>query len=431
MVSFRELAKELLTNPELLAKGVPLETIPLSEVRLLSEEEAARLEEHVEDLGDLVKNWDKLFSISRSTKIRRLTLEKICSTATLLMEQIRTRKFTVKSPDTGSSQPYIKILFVGLAGAGKTTIINYLKRTEPLKVVSEAAVTSPRPTIGFYQAKLSLNEIPILLTELAGQDSFRKSFLDNPKKYFTDAQAIVFVIDGKDPQRFDQSLSFLKELYELLWEKQSSLFNWGFFPAFYFAVHKMDEGETLAGPMIGDLTDRISRLLPNRTILNTIEDIHSTTICNGYTISSFFGRVLEKFIPFKKYVQEGLQTMSLIYNFEFSCLINPVIGRLPLGWQSSTLEPKKVIAKIIEFFEKGELDKPVLTIDTGNLIREIHIMKLKLLKQEYYYIYILGDAEIPDEVFRSEDKIRELAIRALEPEIRFIQLALNPKAFDV
>ena len=98
-------------------------------------------------------------------------------------------------------------MFVGLSAAGKSTIIQYLKRTEPLQIMQDNLLKSSRPTIGINREKLTSSEVlRDILWELGGQTYYRENILVNPKKYFTDTQAIVFVFDGHDPEKFTEAL---------------------------------------------------------------------------------------------------------------------------------------------------------------------------------------------------------------------------------
>ncbi|MHA1990842.1 MAG: ADP-ribosylation factor-like protein [Candidatus Hodarchaeales archaeon] len=417
---------QLLRNPDLALDLSPKE-IPISEVKLLKREEIERLEEFVNNLGDLVDSWNNLFALSKKTNIDRFLLEKICSCASILIDKTDEAYLQLKS--TGSS--YIKIVFTGLYASGKTSIISTLKRTEPLKIYHEAVLTAPRPTIGLDSTRLSFSELPIVLWELGGQEAFRKTYIKDPRKYFSHARAIVYVFDGKNEKKIEESLEFLKEFFDALKENESRLTQYGSLPKFYFAINKMDEGPDESAPFITELAERISEIVPDFSFLTVMEDIFPTSIWVSHSISNFFGKILEAIIPYRRYINEGLSTLSLIYNFDFSCLISPEIGRLPLGWQyTKDIEPKKIINQLLELFEEGVFDYKQITVNTGKQIKEVNIIRLKILKREYFYLYIIGDEVDVDQILMKRSKIEELAIRALRPQIRFIQLAFDPNFHD-
>jgi GTPase SAR1 family protein len=422
----QQIRNQLLRNPELALDLSPKE-IPISEVKLLKNEEIERLEEFVNNLGDLVDNWNNLFAISKKVNIDRFLLEKICSCASILIDKTDEAYLQLKS--TGSS--YIKIVFTGLYASGKTSIISSLKRSEPLKIYHESVLTAPRPTIGLDSTRLSFSELPIVLWELGGQEAFRKTYIKDPRKYFSHARAIVYVFDGKNEKKIIESLDFLKEFFNALKENESRLTKYGSLPKFYFAINKMDEGPDESAPFITELAERISEIVPDFSFLTVMEDIFPTSIWVSHSISNFFGKILEEIIPYRRYINEGLSTLSLIYNFDFSCLISPEIGRLPLGWQyTKDIEPKKVINQLLDLFEEGVFVNKQITVNTGKQIKEINIIRLKILKRDYFYLYIIGDEVDVDQILMKRSKIEELAVRALRPQIRFIQLAFDPNFHD-
>jgi len=86
------------------------------------------------------------------------------------------------------------ITMIGLDGAGKTTVLCKLKHNEsPVEVV---------PTIGFNIETISLSDgINLCIMDIGGQDRIR----DLWKHYFDGCQAIIFVVDSNDMQRFEEA----------------------------------------------------------------------------------------------------------------------------------------------------------------------------------------------------------------------------------
>ena len=41
--------------------------------------------------------------------------------------------------------------------------------------------------------------------DLGGQDQYRKSYLENRERFFTDIQSLFYVIDATDADRFDEA----------------------------------------------------------------------------------------------------------------------------------------------------------------------------------------------------------------------------------
>ncbi len=77
-----------------------------------------------------------------------------------------------------------------------------------------------KPTV---KAKISSQKISVLGLEisnwdLGGQVSYRKAYLENKEKYFTDIQSIFYVIDIQKPARFEEALTYLKEILKSIVE---------------------------------------------------------------------------------------------------------------------------------------------------------------------------------------------------------------------
>jgi len=81
-----------------------------------------------------------------------------------------------------------KILFTGLDGAGKTSIILALQRE-----FSKIALLSP--TRGAQRRIFEYLGKDIAEWDLGGQDSYRIAYIKNPGKYFDGTEIAIYVID--------------------------------------------------------------------------------------------------------------------------------------------------------------------------------------------------------------------------------------------
>ncbi|KAK9460263.1 ADP-ribosylation factor family-domain-containing protein [Lipomyces oligophaga] len=82
----------------------------------------------------------------------------------------------------------IRLLMLGLDGAGKTTILCYLK---------SGIFTLVVPTVGFNVESVSFKHVRFDIWDVGGQSHIRPLW----RHYFTGAQALVFVIDSGAPDR--------------------------------------------------------------------------------------------------------------------------------------------------------------------------------------------------------------------------------------
>ncbi|KAG5362618.1 ADP-ribosylation factor-like protein 1 [Yarrowia sp. B02] len=95
----------------------------------------------------------------------------------------------------------IRILIIGLDGAGKTTILYRLQLGEVVDTV---------PTIGFNVETLSYKNLKLNVWDLGGQTSIRPYW----RCYYANTAAIIFVVDSTDKQRIDMCKEELHSMLE-------------------------------------------------------------------------------------------------------------------------------------------------------------------------------------------------------------------------
>lgn len=93
-----------------------------------------------------------------------------------------------------------KILLIGLAAAGKTTILYKLKLDEDIVTI---------PTIGFNVETVQYHNINFTMWDIGGQDKIR----DLWKHYYTDTDAIIYVVDSNDKENLPLAT---KELHRVM-----------------------------------------------------------------------------------------------------------------------------------------------------------------------------------------------------------------------
>ncbi|MFW9900241.1 MAG: ADP-ribosylation factor-like protein [Candidatus Thorarchaeota archaeon] len=109
-----------------------------------------------------------------------------------------------------SSTELKKILFCGLESGGKTSILLLLDKKFSLLPTVKPTIKAKRT---FYTN--SLLGTSIVRWDLGGQKGYRKIYLGNKSKYFTDMQSIFFVIDIQAPKKFEEALTYLKDIINI------------------------------------------------------------------------------------------------------------------------------------------------------------------------------------------------------------------------
>ena len=112
-----------------------------------------------------------------------------------------------------------KILFCGLESGGKTSILLLLDKKFSLLPTVRPTIKAKRT---FYTN--SLLGTSIVRWDLGGQKSYRKIYLGNKSKYFTETQSIFYVIDVQAPKKFEESLTFLKDIINITSESHPENF---------------------------------------------------------------------------------------------------------------------------------------------------------------------------------------------------------------
>jgi len=95
----------------------------------------------------------------------------------------------------------MELTLVGLQNSGKTTLVNVLASGQ----FSEDMI----PTVGFNMKKITKGNVTIKLWDIGGQPRFRSMW----ERYCRGVNAILFVVDAADPEKFEATK---KELHDLL-----------------------------------------------------------------------------------------------------------------------------------------------------------------------------------------------------------------------
>ncbi|MFX1375847.1 MAG: ADP-ribosylation factor-like protein [Promethearchaeota archaeon] len=292
-----------------------------------------------------------------------------------------------------SKEKSYKILFTGLDGAGKTSIILALQRE-----FSKIAVIEP--TRGAQRTTFKLLGKEVTEWDLGGQKSYLISYLRNPGKFFEDTEIAIYVIDILDSSRITESLSYLYDVIEKFKELKIE-------PPINVFFHKCDP--KLIKSVENEIEDQIDKL--EKEIIETVNygKIHffSTSIYEPYTIMSSISQILLELYPKSELIQKTIEEFANKLNCEGLIIIDK--NSIILGSCFKDEQSKKILSSTIAYFltlndifsemEIEQQEDQIVVRKSGNyflfkpiLFRDIDIpyYMLILKKQNPFDLYFIN-----------------------------------------
>ena len=111
-----------------------------------------------------------------------------------------------------------KILLMGLAGAGKTSILHSLRGEKKLTTFTEISATRGIDRVAFQ----ALNS-EFFCFDFGGQQSYIDQYLADFHKHIVGTSKLIFVIDVQAPEKYDPALEYLRKVSELLEEQEEEI----------------------------------------------------------------------------------------------------------------------------------------------------------------------------------------------------------------
>ncbi len=322
-----EKIKGLLDPIKMPANEKEIPEMPIHELRGLSVNEAELLKELLK-----VRTIRDLSKITYTQVMQRIDLIRQLIPQEKLELLLTASKYIVKAVDY---KPKVgqKVVVAGLDNAGKTAILNTIK-----KEVGFSELSSLKPTRGASRDDIFLADQQILLVELGGQEEFRKFYIDQPDRFFLETDIIVYLIDMKDDTRYQESIDYLQQILRTVKYLQES-------PDFIILFHKADP-DIMSGPMFQEKFEYLER------------------------------KVKESFQPYKKFRYE-VQTSS-IFNIvsmtpSFSRMLKGLFSGSALAEEEKIGAIGKLLMKVVDLF---------LDMET-HLNQEVNSISQRLNKMEY------------------------------------------------
>ncbi|MHA1269643.1 MAG: ADP-ribosylation factor-like protein [Candidatus Helarchaeota archaeon] len=284
-----------------------------------------------------------------------------------------------------------KIVFLGLDNAGKTSFIRALD-------ANYNDIQNLTPTVRVERSKLEILNVSISRWDCGGQEKFRKEYLIEESQALTDADYVLYFIDITAEERYDEALSYLKDILEAY--KLS-----GYIPPFLICLHKADPSfinitsEKKKKLPKWEIKDNVNKLIEKLSkILNGINiSIHLTSIYDRNSILIAFSKVLKSFTP----KDELVDLIDIVIN-EFinsnDLLAASIVERKSLFFADAFKDLNimdlftAIFMNGIVLYENIQLVKPIFKI--GITVENYKILIMSYIKDnKRYFITLMARAE--------------------------------------
>ncbi len=188
----------------------------------------------------------------------------------------------------------LKIIFAGLANAGKTSILRVLD--DNLEIIPKL-----QPTPGIEYNRYTFMGFDVSLWDAGGQSSYRSYYIKDYEKYFQETDLLFYVIDVQDKAAFQESEDYFKQIIgvmEKLHLKETYV---------VILLHKYDphlQNRTV------DLEKNVAQLQKEleQLVAKYSHAIHKTSIYESHTLFMPFSEgILQKVPKSKEIHQKALE----------------------------------------------------------------------------------------------------------------------------
>ncbi|MHA1368670.1 MAG: ADP-ribosylation factor-like protein [Promethearchaeota archaeon] len=257
-----------------------------------------------------------------------------------------------------------KIVFTGLDSAGKTSIILALDRN-----VARIATTTPTRLV--ERSTLNFLDYKIVKHDLGGQKKYLINYLKNPGKFFMDTYVCIYVIDIQDRERFNESLSYFKDVLNKFEEIEIK-------PMIYVFFHKAENlmwGEDTFGRSdIKKLKEMIVEINEDRFEI----EFKLTTIFDLWTISSAFSEIILKLYPQSVLLDKLMQDFAVDAGFDAFLLLDN--NSLILANYYKNDESKEILQASTPYF--------LTLLDSWKPFKTIEKKHMKVMLNNYTFFFL-------------------------------------------
>jgi GTPase SAR1 family protein len=272
-----------------------------------------------------------------------------------------------------------KIIFAGLANAGKTSLILTLKR-------EFSSLSGIAPTKGIERSDIDILGFKIVSWDLGGQSIYRSEYKKKEAIVFADTEVFYFLIDVTEPDSYEEALEYFQGIVEIFKLADSK-----HLPYFIVCLHKLDPNlPSDYSEQIEDLTSKVSAQLEGAEF-----KIFQTSIYNLQSIIEAFSWGISKFLPKQSELDLIMkQFLAEFPNIGIANLLEKQSMYLVHAFRDEESHSYFNLFKegLINIIEKMGNQLRLLTLDINNQIK-LYIERLTILQREYYFIFMGTDPD--------------------------------------
>jgi len=228
-----------------------------------------------------------------------------------IMEELKEElfEFTSEIKHPFSIKRQLKILFVGLDKAGKTSFLKGIKKrySEIIKALPTKGVSRTEETI--FQEQNS----QITIWDLGGQKKYREKFLEQSKVYLYNVDLIFYFIDIQDLERITDSLDLFKRVVNSLKEMDE-------FPPIVICLNKFDP-DLKQSKVIKKNQKLLTKELERSSNLYFIK-IFQTSVFDHWSLVSAYSYGLSQLSPNRQIFQAQLRSFAEQISSDALLLLN-------------------------------------------------------------------------------------------------------------
>jgi GTPase SAR1 family protein len=201
-----------------------------------------------------------------------------------------------------------KIVFAGLDNGGKTTINNALSE-------NPVSIGFTKPTYLVRRDMFQFLDHDIISCDMGGQKSYIISYFKEPGRYFSETDALIFVIDVQDGDRIIDATQYFKDILQ-------QFNNVRIRPGIFVFFHKAER------ILQGTNTEDTANMNETRRIIVNINkdsfplEFFTTTILVPWTISTAFASVMKYLHPLDESVGVLLNDLATSLNLMVAVLMD-------------------------------------------------------------------------------------------------------------